>query len=169
LSLSRGAGVVRVRDPETAVGKMDGLKLRRARSDDSEFAYRVKRAAFKEYIEQVWEWDEDVQRRIHERRFVGEGFRIISVGGVDAGFVSMDTAADCVKVNQLFILPEHQSKGVGRVCMLLVMQEARELGLPVRLRVMKVNPRARAFYERLGFARYGEAEAHDLMEWRPDG
>jgi GNAT superfamily N-acetyltransferase len=144
-----------------------GITLRRASPEDSEFAYRVKRAAFKEYIEQVWEWDEDEQRRLHERRFVGEGFRIISVGGVDVGFVSVDTEPDCVHVNQLFILPEHQGGGVGRECMLLVMQEARELGLPVRLRVMKVNPRARAFYERLGFARIGEAEAHDLMEWRP--
>jgi hypothetical protein len=42
----------------------------------------------------------------------------------------------------------------------------RQLGLPVRLRVMKVNPRALAFYERLGFMRTGETDTHDLMEWQ---
>jgi ribosomal protein S18 acetylase RimI-like enzyme len=74
-------------------------------------------------------------------------------------------APDCVTVNQLFLLPEHQGKDIGRRCMLLVMEEARELGLPVRLRVMKVNPRALAFYQRLGFMRTGETNTHDLMEW----
>jgi GNAT superfamily N-acetyltransferase len=147
---------------------MVGLEIRKAKPEDCDFAYRVKRAAFREYIEQVWDWDEDEQRRIHERRFAGEGFRIISVDCVDVGFVSVDAMPDCVHVHQLFVLPEHQSRGIGRECMLLVMQEARELGLPVRLRVMKVNPRARAFYERLGFASYGEFDAHDLMEWSPD-
>ena len=32
---------------------------------------------------------------------------------------------------------------------------------------MKVNARARAFYERLGFARTGETNTHDLLEWIP--
>ena len=49
--------------------------------------------------------------------------------------------------------------------MLLIMEEARQLGLSVRLRVMKVNPRALAFYERQGFMRTGETDTHDLMEW----
>ena len=74
-------------------------------------------------------------------------------------------APDCVKVNQLFLLPEHQGKDIGRRCMLLIMEEARELDLPLRLRVMKVNPRALAFYRRLGFVRTGETDTHDLMEW----
>lgn len=51
--------------------------------------------------------------------------------------------------------------------MTLVMEEARALRVPVRLRVLKVNPRARAFYERLGFVCAGETETHDLMEWTP--
>ena len=49
--------------------------------------------------------------------------------------------------------------------MLLLMDEARRLGLPVRLRVMKVNPRGLAFYERLGFTRTAETDTHDLLEW----
>ena len=37
-------------------------------------------------------------------------------------------------------------------------------GLPVRLRVMKVNPRALAFYERPGYARIGETGTHQRLE-----
>jgi len=53
---------------------------------------------------------------------------------------------DCLKLNQLFILPEYQSKGIGRKCTALVIEEGRRLGLPVCLGVLKVNPRALAFY-----------------------
>jgi len=104
---------------------MSNIAMRPATPGDSEFAYRVKRAAFKEYIEQVWEWDEGEQRRTHERRFVGEGFRIVTVAGEDVGFISVDPEPDCVHVHQLFILPEYHNKGIGRECMLRVMQEKR--------------------------------------------
>ena len=41
---------------------MDSLTLRKAHPTDSEFAYSVKRAAFRSYVEQVWGWDEAVQQ-----------------------------------------------------------------------------------------------------------
>jgi GNAT superfamily N-acetyltransferase len=143
---------------------MDDLTLRKATANDSEFAYRAKRAAFKEYVEKVWGWDEDEQRRLHERRFIAQDFRVITLDGSDIGILAMVVASDCVEVNQLFLLPEHQGKGIGRRCMLMIMEEARRLRLPVRLRVLKVNPRALEFYKRLGFTRTGETDTHDLME-----
>jgi putative acetyltransferase len=144
---------------------MDDLVLRPAGPNDSEFAFRVKEAAFRQYVEKVWGWDEAEQRRLHEERFAAQDFRVISVAGTDVGIMAVVVAPDCLKLNQLFILPEHQGKGIGSACMRLIMDEARGLGLPVRLRVLKVNPRARAFYQRLGFVRTGETDTHDLMEW----
>lgn len=139
--------------------------VRTATPNDSEFAYCVKRAAFKEYVEKVWGWDEAEQRRLHEQRSRTQEFRVINVGGTDVGIMAVVVAPDCVNVHQLFLLPEHQGKGIGRECMMLIMEEARRLGLPVRLRVLKVNPRAMTFYQRLGFKRTGETDSHDLMEW----
>jgi len=143
---------------------MNSLILRKASLNDREFAYRVKKAAFQEYVEKIGSWNEDEQRQLHNHRFETQDFRIISLAGVDIGIMAVVVTADCVKANQLFLLPEHQGKGVGRRCMLLIMDEARQMGLPVRLRVMKVNPRALAFYQRLGFVRTGETDTHDLME-----
>ena len=145
---------------------MNSLTLRKASPNDSEFAYCVKKAAFREYVEKVWGWDEDAQRQLHEQRFEAQDFRVINLAGTDIGVMASVTAHDSVKVNQLFLLPEHQGKGIGRECMLLIMEEARRLALPVRLRILKVNPRALAFYERLGFVRTGETDTHDLMERR---
>jgi len=41
---------------------MMNLKLRKATSHDSEFTYQTKKAAFKEYVNKVWGWDETEQR-----------------------------------------------------------------------------------------------------------
>ena len=142
----------------------DNATLREATPSDKEFAYRVKKAAFKEYVEQVWGWEEADQRKLHDRRFRAEDFTVIAVNGVDIGTMYVTLEPDCVQVHQIYILPEHQGQGVGRLCMLAVLDSASGLGLPVRLRVLKVNPRAAVLYERLGFAVTGETETHLLME-----
>jgi ribosomal protein S18 acetylase RimI-like enzyme len=144
---------------------MTNLTLRQASTADSDFAYRVRSVAFKQYVEKTSGWDDVKQRQLHDERFRVQDFRIINLAGTDVGIMALGVAPDCVKVNQLLLLPEHQGREIGRRCMLLIMAQARQLGLPIRLRVMKVNPRALAFYERLGFMRVGQTDTHDLMAW----
>ena len=115
-------------------------------------------------MEQVHGWDEDEQRHVHEGRFQTQDYRVISVADTDVGIMAVVVSPDCLQLNQLFLLPQHQGKGIGRRCMSLILEEARQLGLPVRLRVLKVNPRALAFYQRLGFTRAGDTATHDLLE-----
>ena len=142
---------------------MDSLTIRKAIPSDSEFAYYAKKAAFREYIEKVWGWDEDEQRQLHEQRFGAQDFRVINLNGTDIGILAVVVAPDCVTVNQLFILPERQGKGIGHECMYILMEEGRLLGLPLRLRVLKINLRAQAFFRGLGFIRTGETDTHVLM------
>jgi GNAT superfamily N-acetyltransferase len=118
-------------------------------------------------VEQVWGWDEEEQRALHDRRFSSQDFRVIQVSGMDVGILALVREPECMRVNQMFILPEHQNKGVGTACMRRIMGDAARLGVPVRLQVLKVNARAAAFYERLGFCRISERENHVAMEWTP--
>ena len=143
---------------------VNNLKLRKAIAIDSEFAYQTKKAAFKEYIDKVGGWDENEQRHLHERRFALYDFEIIQVSGTDAGILSVVRQPDCIKVNQIFILPEYQNKGIGTACMEHIIEESAISNLPVRLQVLKVNQRALAFYKRLGFNSTGETDTHVLME-----
>ncbi len=53
--------------------------------------------------------------------------------------------------------------GLGSLDPLL--DEFRRAGLPVRLSVEKDNPRARAFYERLGFVTVGETDDDVHLQW----
>jgi GNAT superfamily N-acetyltransferase len=137
--------------------------LRTASANDSEFAFAVRETAFARYAELAVGWCETEERRLHARRFNAHDFRIITAAGVDVGVLAVRIETDHMKVNQLFILPEHQGKGMGAVCMQIVLDEARRLGLPVRLRVLKGNPRALAFYLRVGFCVAGETDTHILL------
>lgn len=150
------------------MGEADGsLMLHRATIDESDFAFAVKEAAFRPYIEQSLAWDDEAQRRQHQRRFARNDYRIIAVDGRAVGVMSLACDDHCVRVNQLFVLPEHQGQGVGARCMELIVAAAGDLDLPVRLRVMKVNPRAKAFYERLDFTVTGGTGTHYSMERKP--
>lgn len=141
----------------------DTIKLRTACQDDKEFVYQVKCAAMKEYIEQTWGWDEHFQRELHERRFGSQEFQIVSLDGHDVGIMSVALEPDCVFLNLIYILPEHQGQGIGRKCMLTVFERATKSNLPIKLKVLKVNTRAAAFYERLGFVIAGDTDTHLLM------
>ncbi len=140
------------------------VSLRQATDRESEFAYRVKKTTLGEYARQVWGWDEDEQRRLHARRFAAQDFRVIVADGADVGILALSHEPDCVRVNQLLVLPEHQGKGIGTACMERVFKDAAERRLPVRLQVLKVNQRAMGFYRRLGFHDAGADDAHVRME-----
>ena len=124
----------------------------------------MKKAAFRAYAELVWGWDEDEQRQLHVRRFREQDYRIINLGGIDIGIISISMQPDCLFVNQIYVLPEHQRQGVGRKCMEYIMKRATRLGLKVRLQVLKVNPRALAFYKSLVFTIAEDTGTHLQME-----
>jgi GNAT superfamily N-acetyltransferase len=144
--------------------EIKNLQLRKATVDDSEFAYQAKKAAFREYAEKVWSWNEDEQRQLHRRRFAVHNFRVIQISDIDVGIIALSRQPDCLKLNQMFILPEYQGKGIGEAVMKLIIKEAAVSTIPVRLQVLKVNNRAFTFYQRLGFLNTGESETHILME-----
>jgi len=143
---------------------MKNLKLRKAAADDSEFAYRTKKAAFREYLEKASGWNEEEQRKLHQRRFAEHDFRIIQLSGVDVGILAMSRQPDCINLHQMFILPEYQGRGIGEAYMKILIKGAAVPQVPIRLQVLKVNPRAFAFYQRMGFKRTGENDDHFLME-----
>ncbi len=146
---------------------MKELNLRKAHASDSEFTFMVKEAAFREYVEQVWDWDDNYQREIHDRRFAAQDIRIIQFHGIDVGFLAMSSTSDALKVNQLFILPEYQGRGIGSACMRHIVDDVNLEQKPVVLQVLKVNTRGIAFYKRLGFTIVDESTTHVQMKKLP--
>ena len=147
---------------------MEELRVRKAQATDSEFVFAVKKAAFREYVEQIWGWDDTYQRDLHNRRFASQDLRIIQFHGTDVGFLSTSNTSDTRKVDQLYMLPAYQGKGIGAACMKRIIDDANREQKPVTLQVLKINTRATTFYQRLGFTIVDENSTHFQMKRLPE-
>lgn len=94
---------------------------------------------------------------------MGSSISVVEVYGRDAGRLRVVRRDGLVEIAGLQLLPEHQSRGVGRAVVDLVVAHARADGLLVELGVEKDNPRARAFWEHCGFSYVGEDETEHRL------
>jgi GNAT superfamily N-acetyltransferase len=132
------------------------FSLRPADPADREFAYDVACKAIRPYAEQTFGvWDEPRVRQMLASNIDAGITRIVVAGAEPAGFLCVDEREDHIRLDQLFLLPAQQCKGIGTELVRGVLARARELQVPVRLRVLRVNP-AKRLYERLGFEAVGE-------------
>ena len=93
----------------------------------------------------------------------GSSISVVEVDGEDAGRLRVVRRDRLVEIAGLQLLPQHQSHGVGREIVAVVIAQARADGHPVELGVEKDNPRARAFWERCGFVYVGEDESEHRL------
>jgi GNAT superfamily N-acetyltransferase len=82
---------------------------------------------------------------------------VAEVEGDPAGYVALDQAEEAVRVDQLFVSPEHEAEGVGRQLLefaegYAIFQGARRLQVVVE----GGNERAATFYRGRGFVPAGE-------------
>jgi GNAT superfamily N-acetyltransferase len=127
------------------------IALRLASLADSEFAYEVVCKTIRPYAEQTFGIWQEAQVRSLLGSNISAGFtKIIMTGARPAGILTVKELEDCVQLDQLFVLPAFQRNGIGTELVRDILQRARQLGVPVRLRVLRVNP-AKRLYERMGF------------------
>ena len=94
---------------------------------------------------------------------------VIEIEGERAGRLRIVRAPDVHELAGIQLLPAHQGHGIGTHLVEQFLVEARVAGVPARISVEKDNPRARALYERLGFAKVDETERDDVLEVKPAG
>jgi ribosomal protein S18 acetylase RimI-like enzyme len=120
--------------------------------NDIDWAWDVYQATTQEHIVQVVDWTDQEQR---EERLAGlrsGSFEaIIDEAGERVGLVAVTDDGDELTIRHLELLPSVQGRGFGGAVIRTVIDRAATAGKTVSLRVLHVNPRARALYERLGF------------------
>lgn len=141
--------------------------LRPATDADLDLAYRVKKAAFKQYVDQVWGWDENHQRQRHIRDFRPSTVRIITYLGDDVGWLDLRKHWRGLFLAAFYILPEYQGRGIGSSVLQQLLLEAETRKVPLKLGVLKVNTRARKLYENFGFKVESETDTHYMMTTSP--
>lgn len=130
---------------------MPAIDLRHVDAGDVEFLFELHRASLGPYVDEVWGWRDDEQRAHLARNLDADRARIVMVDGVDAGRLDVEESDDRIFIALLELLPSHQGQGIGTAIIRDVLDRARRDSKSVTLRVLEVNHRARALYQRLGF------------------
>jgi len=138
------------------------IKCRPAHEKDVDFLYALHVATMKQYVEEVWGWDDGVQESLFRKNYAHAQTQIITLDGKDIGMLSVEDRENDVFLRVIEIHPKYQGKGIGTDLINKVIAEGAQNMKPVRLRVLKVNP-AKRLYERLGFSTVEETLTHYIM------
>ncbi len=86
---------------------------------------------------------------------------VAEVGGAPAGYVALAAAGEAIRVDQLFVSPEHEAEGVGRQLLEFAEGYAIAEGAhTLQVVVARGDRRAHDFYRGRGFVAAGD----DLLE-----
>ncbi len=137
--------------------------IRKGTKDDLQLSYDIMKNALGQYVIQTWGWDEDFQWQKQLNDFNPSILSIIEINGEPAASLEEEENANSITVCGIYITDKYQSMGIGEQLMNNVIDKAKTGGKVVQLQVLKVNTRAKKFYERLGFITIGENEFHHKM------
>ena len=127
------------------------IELRQATPEDFDMALNLYLVTMKPLTAELTTWDENKQSTGFAEQWNVEDVQIITLEGRDVGWIQAAEMASEIFLQQLFISPEYQGRGIGSKVLRTLLQHWERAGKPVVLTVLKNNP-ARRLYERHGFA-----------------
>jgi ribosomal protein S18 acetylase RimI-like enzyme len=107
------------------------------------------------YTAELMVWDEARQRAGFAQQWRPRDVRIIMLEGREVGWLQVSETEAELHLQQLFVAPPYQRRGIGGEVLRRLLHERRGAGKSVVLTVLKNNP-ARRLYERVGFTVVGE-------------
>ena len=140
------------------------MNLRNAKNSDLELTYRIKSKSIKPYVEKIWSWDEQFQKKTHETNFTASDTKIIERNRKEVGYLVLKETLDEIFIENLLIEKEFQNLGIGKAVMEKIIERANSEKKLIRLQVFKINIKAQKFYENLGFEKNSETENHIGMK-----
>jgi ribosomal protein S18 acetylase RimI-like enzyme len=153
-------------------------RLRAATPDDLDFQSRVYASTRQEELaaagfpeamrESFLSMQFDAQTTHYAQCYPAAEWSIIEAGGMDAGRLILDRAADHLHIMDIALLPEFRGRGLGTELLRQVLAEAVEKQVPVRLFAF-TGERAMGLYRRLGFEAVKDDGIHTELVWRVGG
>lgn len=105
------------------------------------------------------------QQQWYQMAYPGAEHHLILVDGEPAGRILVFREPDANRLVDIALLSHFRNRRIGTQLLQDLMSKSAQLGLSVRLQVLKANP-ARHLYSRLGFAQTGEDAMYFQMEKR---
>jgi ribosomal protein S18 acetylase RimI-like enzyme len=140
------------------------FKLRPSNIDDAPLFYSVIDRTMRNFILATWgRWDEARVQSEALADSISPNSQIIQIGNLAVGVLMVERFPTHIQLVQIYLLPEYQRLGIGTVLLKNLMAEAQQSQIPVRLKVMIINP-AKLFYEKIGFIVIAETPEFFSME-----
>jgi len=134
------------------------IRTRPATEADNPFLSWLEEACMRKYAVALW----GTWRPRPPAEQMLDGCRIIVAGEQSIGCMKTIAHPDHIWIDQLYISPGFQRKGIGSSALRMILCEAGAMGIPVRLSVIATNP-ARDFYLRHGLRIYDETPERRFM------
>jgi GNAT superfamily N-acetyltransferase len=124
---------------------------------DADALVAIRIAAMRDSLERIGRFDPQRARERFLASFDPALCRFIAVDGVQSGFILIRPQEDHWVLDHLYILPEHQGKGIGAAVLRYVFANADAQRMPLRVGALRGSDSNR-FYQRHGFIQIDEAE-----------
>jgi ribosomal protein S18 acetylase RimI-like enzyme len=149
---------------------MHQITIRPAVQSDSDFLFHLVCITMKDYVAATTGWDEVKEKEMFTRYFDFSSYQIsvIVLDDSDIGYLKIDRTGGEIFLANIHVHPDYQNQGFGSRIIKSLLEDAGRQGVPVRLKVLKVNQAARRLYEKFGFSIEEEAEDYYLMRALPD-
>lgn len=131
------------------------IDLRPATAEDFDMALKLYLVSMKPLTAALMPWDEAKQSRNFAAQWNLNDVQIIIFEGSPVGWMQATETSSEVFLQQLFVEPEYQRRGIGSEVLQTLLNRWQATGKSVVLNVLKNNP-ARNLYQRLGFSVVGE-------------
>ena len=142
------------------------LAIREVRGDDYETVYTLYENLFRSQIECTWGWHESWQRHNFSVNWRKCETRVVVSDRGIVGYIQTVRHTDHLFLKNIGLLASYRSKGIGSRIINDLKVAAQAGGLPIKLSVYVTNPRAEAFYARLGFKKTRRSDRFQDMVWR---
>ena len=147
--------------------KLPRFELRPAREEDYRLAEKLYLETSKPLFLELGIWDERKIVSEFGQKYKTEEVRIISVNGVDAGWLQTSENDSDVHLIQIHLQESFRAGGIGSTIIRDLMRDVQSKGKGLSLFVFRNNP-ALALYRRLGFQIISEADEKLRMRWEPN-
>lgn len=125
------------------------LAFRPASSNDLEYCRRLYFEGMENIIRKL-DLNPEAQATGFQQQWELSEVQIITLDGVDVGWLQIKVDEDELFLAQIFVDPPFQRQGIGTEVMHKLIAQAEETNKAIVLAVAKINPALR-LYERLGF------------------
>lgn len=102
----------------------------------------------------------------YRRNYPNARYQLIELDRWPVGRIVSEVKRDYIYYVDFALLPQAQGIGIGTTVMSAMLDEARQLSLPARLRSFSYHWAAQRLYSKLGFRMVAEEWPYVLLEWR---